>query len=205
MQIVILCRVISNVTHDGNSGEKIMNLLFLITTACCFSHYCLKTCKLIQSGMKIQLQILFTTDIVICLIALPGHAAIEYRILSGVHDNKTSSTVFTSLYTVATEIERATVMLIAIYRWCVFMVLPVYWTRHWYFESLTPSWIWLFNSYTFLQDDGCVFPFQVQVLVSKESGITGKFNCLFTDSPAADNNALYKGTYILSNTCVFSS
>ncbi|XP_037791183.1 uncharacterized protein LOC119586514 [Penaeus monodon] len=89
---------------------------FVGVITCCFSHYCLKTCKLIQSGMKIQLQILFTTDIVICLIALPGHAAIEYRILSGVHDNKTSSTVFTSLYTVATEIERATVMLIAIYR-----------------------------------------------------------------------------------------
>ncbi|XP_027213983.2 uncharacterized protein [Penaeus vannamei] len=84
--------------------------------SCCIGHYCLKKCNQIQCGMKIQLQILFTTDFLVCLFALPGHAAIEYRILSDVHDDKTSVTVFTTLYTMATEIERATVMLIAIYR-----------------------------------------------------------------------------------------
>ncbi|XP_047489767.1 uncharacterized protein LOC125039645 [Penaeus chinensis] len=89
---------------------------FVGLIACCIAHYCLETCKLIQSGMKIQLQILFTTDIAICLFMLPAHAAIEYRILSGIHQNKTSETVFTLLYAMAVGIERLTVMVIAIYR-----------------------------------------------------------------------------------------
>ncbi|XP_037791182.1 uncharacterized protein LOC119586513 [Penaeus monodon] len=84
--------------------------------ACCIVHYCLKTCKLIQSGTKIQLQILFTTNFMICLFALPSYASIEYRIMSGVQANKTSVTVFTFLFTLATKTERITVMLIAIYR-----------------------------------------------------------------------------------------
>ncbi|XP_063614344.1 uncharacterized protein LOC134787500 [Penaeus indicus] len=90
---------------------------FVGVIACCIAHYCLKTCEVIQSGMKIQLQILFTADFVICLFLLPGHAAIEYRILSDVYKtDKTSATVFMYLYIVATQSERVTVMLIAIYR-----------------------------------------------------------------------------------------
>ncbi|XP_047486286.1 uncharacterized protein LOC125037271 isoform X2 [Penaeus chinensis] len=83
---------------------------------CCLSLWCLKTCKKMQTGMKIQLFFFFTTTLAISFVVLPAYAVMDYwRFLCWQGGIIVKLCSFTT-YTVLGIIERNVFTVIATYR-----------------------------------------------------------------------------------------
>ncbi|XP_063600080.1 uncharacterized protein LOC134776296 [Penaeus indicus] len=105
-----------------NSNWRYVSLVFEMlicgcgVVGCCLSLWCLKTCKKMQTAMKIQLLFFFTTTLTISFVVLPAYAVMDYwRFLCWQGGIIVKLCSFTS-YTVLGIIERDVFAVIATYR-----------------------------------------------------------------------------------------